>query len=261
MVTIHVLNIEGKGTLPIHGDGKTESLAAGYDIVAVDDPTIVGEVGRELELEDGTKVPLYKNISYLEYHTALKVQPLHNNYGEYHHLDMHPRSSVRKYNLALANSIGLIDNDYRGEILVSFKYVFQPEDFVIQYEEVVDDSGKVLYIRPTGILGGINWTKVYRKGDKIAQLVAEKTNPVNYVFTTELTATARGEGGHGSTGQQAQTTISEPHSGLADLYNKAGGIPIKKRYIDQVKERERLEDSRPHTNQPVLPTGIRERQA
>ena len=84
MVTIHVLNIEGKGTLPIHGDGKTESLAAGYDIVAVDDPTVVGEVGKELTLEDGTKIPLYKNISYLEYHTALKVQPLWHPDGEYH---------------------------------------------------------------------------------------------------------------------------------------------------------------------------------
>lgn len=257
MVTIHVLNIEGKGSLPIHGDGKTESLAAGYDIVAVDDPTIVGEVGRELTLEDGTKVPLYKNISYLEYHTAIKVQPLHNNYGEYHHIDMHPRSSVRKYNLVLANSIGLIDNDYRGEILVSFKYIFQPEDFVVEFVEMDGNRG----FRPTGLLAGINWTRIYRKGDKIAQLVAEKTNPINFVFSTELTATARGEGGHGSTGQQAAPPPEIP-GGLADIYNKAGGIPVKKRYIDQVRERERMEDmGRPHSNQPQLPTGIRERKA
>lgn len=265
MVTIHVLNIEGKGTLPIHGDGKTESFAAGYDIIAVDDPTIVGDVGRTLKLEDGTEVPLYKNISYLEYHTALKVQPLWNQYGEYHHIDMHPRSSVRKYNLVLANSIGLIDNDYRGEILVSFKYICQPEDFVVEYEEVVDSEGKILYIRPTGILGGINWTKVYRKGDRIAQLVAEKTNPVNYTFVSELTATARGEGGHGSTGQQAQDqTQSQQDSagGLASLYNKTGGVPVRKRYIDQVKERERMEDmGRPPSGTPLLPTGIRERKA
>ena len=252
MVTIHVLNIEDKGTLPIHGDGKTESLAAGYDIVAVDDPTIVGEVGRTLKLEDGTEIPLYKNISYLEYHTALKVQPLHNNYGEYHHIDMHPRSSVRKYNLVLANSVGLIDNDYRGEILVSFKYIFQPEDYVIEFEEL--EKG----YKPTGLLGGINWTKIYRKGDKIAQLVAEKTNPVNYVFVSELTATARGESGHGSTGQHAPPV--EIPGGLADIYNKAGGIPVKKRYIDQVKEREHLDNTSRHTsNAPTLSTGIRER--
>lgn len=265
MVTIHVLNIEGKGTLPIHGDGKTESLAAGYDVVAVDDPTIVGEVGRELTLENGTKIPLYKNISYLEYHTALKVQPLWHPTGEYHHIDMHPRSSVRKYNLVLANSIGLIDNDYRGEILVSFKYFFQPEDFVIEFEEVTSAVGdestrKIDYVKPTGILGGINWTKIYRKGDKIAQLVAEKTNPANYIFVSELTATARGESGHGSTGQQVAPQ-PEIAGGLADLYNKSGGVPVRKRYIDQVREREGMTAPAKPPSGQVLPqrTGIQER--
>ena len=252
MVTIHVSNIEGKGTLPIHGDGKTESLAAGYDVVAVDDPTVVGDIGNEVVLEDGTKILLYKNIQYLEYHTALKVQPLWKPTGEYNHIDMHPRSSVRKYNLVLANSVGVIDNDYRGEILVSFKYIFQPEDFTITFQE--EEKG----YKPLGLMAGINWGKVYRKGDKIAQLIAEETNPINFVFVSELTATARGEGGHGSTGQQAQTEAEIP-GGLADIYNKAGGIPVRKRYIDQVRERERMEDNRPHTNQPQLPTGIRER--
>lgn len=239
MVTIHVLNIEGKGTLPIRGDGKPESLAAGYDVVAVDDPTIVGEVGNELVLEEGTKVPLYKSIQYLEYHTALKIQPIWNQYGEYHHIDLHPRSSVRKYNLVLANSVGVIDNDYRGEILVSFKYIFQPEDFVIQFEEI--EKG----FKPLNLLAGINWTKVYRKGDKIGQLIAEKTNPCDYIFHSELTATARGEGGHGSTGQQApqqpQNPFDAEHTAgktISELYKSTGGVPTKKRYIDQVKERE-----------------------
>lgn len=262
MVTIHVLNIEGKGTLPIHGDGKTESLAAGYDIVAMDDPTVVGEVGKELTLEDGTKVPLYKNISYLEYHTALKISPQIDVEGVYH-TNLFPRSSIRKYNLVLANSVGVIDNDYRGEILVSFKYVFMPEDFVIEFENIVKTEGEYVgttHSKPLGLLAGINWTKVYRKGDKIAQLVAEKTNPVNYVFVSELTATARGDGGHGSTGQQV-TSQPEIAGGLADLYSKAGGVPVKKRYIDQVREREGMTTpSKPPSGQ-LLPqrTGIQER--
>jgi dUTP pyrophosphatase len=257
MVTINVLNIEGKGQLPIHGDGKTESFAAGYDVVAVDDPTIVGEVGNTMKLEDGTEVPLYKNISYLEYHTALKVQPLWNENGDYCHIDMHPRSSVRKFNLVLANSVGLIDNDYRGEILVSFKYIFQPEDFVIQFEEL--EKG----FKPLNLLAGINWTKVYRKGEKIAQLVAEKTNECNYVFVSELTATARGEGGHGSTGQRAAPPLKSEgqHSTILDAYNKAGGIPIRKRYIDEVREREYLADqAKPKSSAPLpTKTGIQER--
>ena len=263
MVTINVLNIEGKATLPIHGDGKPESLAAGYDVVAVDNPTIVGEIGREIKLEDGTLIPLYKSISYLEYHTALKVQPLWNEWNthkEYHHLDMHPRSSVRKYNLLLANSIGLIDNDYRGEILVSFKYVFQPEDFVIEYDEVKNADGTVLYVVPKGILSGINQEKIYKKGDKIAQLVAEKTNPCNYVFTSELTATVRGEGGHGSTGQTATTSFQGEVKTLTDRYVAVGGVPTKKRYSDEMKERERIEGAPRQNSGTVIPQpGFKER--
>lgn len=260
MVTINVLNIEGKGQLPIHGDGKTESFAAGYDIVAVDDPVIEGEVGGELKLEDGTTVPLYKSVQYLEYHTALKVQPLWQG-DEYNHLDLHTRSSVRNYNLLLANSVGVIDNDYRGEILVCFKYVFQPEDFVIQYEEV--EKG----FKPLNLLAGINWTKIYRKGDKIAQLIAEKTNECNYVFVSELTKTVRGEGGHGSTGQRAAPPLKSEVQGagagvsILDAYNKGGGVPTKKRYIDEVREREyQQQTSRPKSAAPLpTKTGITER--
>ena len=151
MVTIQVLNIEGKSVLPIHGDGTIKSLAAGYDVVAIDEPIVVGEIGREITLENGTIVPLYKNINYLEYHTALKVAPQDEPNGDYYFLDARARSSVRKYNLLLANSVGTIDNDYRGEILVSFKYVFQPEDFVIEFDPVEGGGFK-----PLSLLGGIN---------------------------------------------------------------------------------------------------------
>ena len=255
MVTIHVLNIEGKATLPIHGDGKTVSLAAGYDVVATDDPTIVGEVGRELTLEDGTTVPLYKNIQYLEYHTALKVAPQPFSNGDYCHLDLHPRSSVRKYNLLLANSVGVIDNDYRGEILVSFKYIFQPEDFVIEFDP--SEEGK---FKPLSLLGGINWPKVYRKGDKVGQLIAEKTNECNYLFSSDLNQTARGEGGHGSTDQASTFSL---HQGdgpktLTDLYTQAGGVPTRKRYSDEMKERERIEGA-PKKGTFMPPVGIHER--
>ena len=213
-------------------------------------PTVKGEIGKELTLDNGTKIPLYKNIDYLEYHTQLFIAPTSSDC----HL-IFPRSSVRKYNLILANSIGLIDNDYRGEILVSFKYCFQPEDFVIEFTA---EEGKVF--QPQSLMAGINWTMVYRKGDKIAQLVAEKTNPTNYIFVSELTATARGESGHGSTGQQAAPQ-PEIAGGLADLYNKAGGVPIRKRYIDQVREREGMTTSAKPPSGQVLPqrTGIQER--
>ena len=79
-----------------------------------------------------------------------------------------PRSSIRKYGLALANSIGVIDSGYRGEIMCSFK--------------------------PTGSC------PTYNVGDKVAQMIIMPYPEVNYVEVNELSDTDRGEGGHGSTG-------------------------------------------------------------
>ena len=79
-----------------------------------------------------------------------------------------PRSSIRKYGLALANSIGVIDSGYRGEIMCSFK--------------------------PTGSC------PTYNVGDKIAQLIIMPYPETNYIESTELSDSERGEGGHGSTG-------------------------------------------------------------
>ena len=79
-----------------------------------------------------------------------------------------PRSSIRKYGLALANSIGVIDSGYRGEIMCSFK--------------------------PTGSC------PTYNVGDKVAQMIIMPYPIVNYVEVSELSDSERGEGGHGSTG-------------------------------------------------------------
>jgi len=248
MVTIQVKNIEGRSTLPIAGSIR----AAGYDVIAVDDPIIVGES----ITQEGNTHPLYKNIDYIEYHTALHISPLdglnftHRSRESYHTL-IHPRSSVRKYNLVLANSIGLIDNDYRGEIILCFKYIWQPEDFIVEsvnkkQEGELDDRWEF-----TGkLLGKLNREKIYKKGDKIGQLVAEMTNPTEFYFVSELDATTRGEGGFGSTDKNSGTqTIAvrktdEPNQKevvgtIVERYQKSGGIPIKKKYGDEIKEREK----------------------
>lgn len=196
MVTIQVKNIEGKTVLPVSGTDR----AAGYDIVAVDDPIVVGET---VEYNGQT---YYKRIDYLEYHTALYISPqdgrrVIDGVPEHCHTLIHPRSSVRKYNLLLANSIGLVDNDYRGEILVCYKYVWQPEDYqFIMKEPYPPISNKLELTRDVAIVGSINREKIYKRGDKIAQLVASQTVPCEYHFVSELDKTSRGEGGFGSTG-------------------------------------------------------------
>jgi len=69
----------------------------------------------------------------------------------------------------MANSIGLIDGGYRGELIA-----------------VCDNIKDVHY--------------TVRRGDRLFQLVALDGSPIEYELCEELSATTRGSGGFGSTG-------------------------------------------------------------
>lgn len=75
-----------------------------------------------------------------------------------------------KHGIALGNGVGVIDSDYRGEIQVG----------------LCNLSDTPYTINPL---------------DRIAQLVIAPVPPVEYVWAEELSDTARGEGGFGSSGR------------------------------------------------------------
>lgn len=143
---------------------------AGYDIIAASDPVIVGT--KQLGY-------YYSNISYIEYDTDLVIQPEAN----YHTL-IFPRSSISKTNLVLANSIGLVDNGYRGTLKLRFKYIPQPDDYTVGH------GGLLLEV-----------SNIYKKGDKIGQLVFAKTISPEIQLVSGFSQTDRSEGGFGSSGQ------------------------------------------------------------
>lgn len=148
-------------------------FSAGYDIVATSGPIIVGEKFGDLG---------FKRIDYIQYHTQLFIAPPPDT-----HVLIHPRSSISKYNLILKNSIGLCDSDYRGEYLVRFAYIMQPEDVVF-----LDPA------RHPAFVISPNLEKIYKQGDKIGQLVFEKTQHPNLILVDNLEETTR-LGGFGST--------------------------------------------------------------
>jgi len=204
---------------------KGTDRATGFDVVVTSEPEIVGE-----KYDNGT----YKRIDYIQYKTNLKLavqkERMFSNIG-YNDLDFDilafPRSSVSKYNLVLANCIGLIDADYRGEVLLRFKYIWQPEDYSIGKDK--------------NIQGTVNYSKLYNKGDKVCQLKVTKVENVEFVLVYELDSTTRGEGGFGSTDEKVTDQTKQTMKNIADLYEKISGnitTPSKK-YIDSIKERER----------------------
>ena len=213
-----VSNLPSKGT----------ERATGYDIVATSDPEIVGE-----QNTDGT----YKRIDYIQYKTNLKIAVQReqvSNAGfsvdliDYDILAF-PRSSVSKYNLQLANSIGLIDADYRGELLLRFNYLWQPQDLNVYTNDQYDENKKTSYVA-----GKPNLDKIYKKGDKVCQLKVTKVENVEFVLVNELDATNRGDGGFGSTDttkSEKAATAAKQMSAMEALNNKAGGIPTPSKKI------------------------------
>ena len=82
-----------------------------------------------------------------------------------------PRSSIRKYDLTLSNSVGVIDSGYRGELQATFKKT-----------------------------NGLD-SLAYKVGDRIAQIMIIPHPPIEFDEVAELSDTERGEGGFGSTGK------------------------------------------------------------
>ena len=81
-----------------------------------------------------------------------------------------PRSSLGvKHRLGLANTVGVIDADYRGEIKAA----------------LVNNGDKPVTIE---------------RGTRIVQLIIQRFEGVGWVQVGELPPTVRGEGGFGSTG-------------------------------------------------------------
>lgn len=85
-----------------------------------------------------------------------------------------PRSSIRKTNLQLSNSVGVVDSGYRGEIQATFNKI-------------------------QGVTEGVR--ERYLIGDRICQIMIIPHPPVNFIEVEELNNTERGEGGFGSTGK------------------------------------------------------------
>ena len=100
--------------------------------------------------------------------TGVSVQPPEGCYCE-----VVPRSSIVKTDFFQANSVGIIDPDYRGRILVMLRYL-GPGDGWAEAQALV--------------------------GKRVAQLLVRRLDPVVVESAEDLDGTARGAGGFGSTG-------------------------------------------------------------
>ncbi len=120
----------------------------------------------------------YDDYGNVCYGTGLAIEIPKGFYG-----DLCPRSSISKYDLVLANSIGKIDSNYRGELIFKFKRHGEPEI--------------------TNAQSPHNWLEVWKEyeiGDRVGQLVILPYPKIEFVEVNDLSDTERGDGGFGSSG-------------------------------------------------------------
>lgn len=85
---------------------------------------------------------------------------------------IYPRSgNATKRGLVLANTVGIIDADYRGAVIIALK----------------NTSDQV---------------QIIEHGERIAQLIVQPFNPIVFNETTSIGTTTRGVGGFGSSGNK-----------------------------------------------------------
>ena len=140
-----------KAAMPIRA---TEG-SAGYDLTSTHVTTEVSECGQLV----------------LVYHTDIAIE-----IPEGYVALLFPRSSISKKSVRLSNSVGVIDSDYRGEVMGKFNVT----------TDVVPS--------------------LYKEGEKFAQLVIVPIITEEFVEVEELDTTDRGEGGFGSTDEYSAPT-------------------------------------------------------
>lgn len=134
--------VEDKEFVPTKGTEKS----AGYDLYSLENMFIPRGQKREINTKVSVEIP--------EGYFGLLC----------------PRSSMGKKGFSLVNTIGIIDSDYRGQIILHF------------------------------INNGLNGQSI-KRGDRIAQLLIVPYISPEIKVVEELSETVRGTGGFGSTGE------------------------------------------------------------
>ena len=126
-----------------------------------------GDAGMDLFVTD-----VAVGDKYIQYYTGIALEIPEGHVGL-----LFPRSSNSKKDLVLANSVAVIDSGYRGEILFRFKKLMHNPNIDF---------------------------KTYAKGDACGQIIILPYPQVEFEEVFELSETERGEGGFGSTNQEAK---------------------------------------------------------
>ena len=110
-----------------------------------------------------------------------------------------PRSSITKKDIIVKNCVGVIDSDYRGEVMLkcsptlAFSSYDGDDDYRYGIGTDQDWFDEITYLDNTN-------NKHYEIGDKCCQIMLVEIPKLNIEVVDELSDTERGTNGYGHTG-------------------------------------------------------------
>ena len=160
MISLHIMRLQLQITNPVaatfyHEAFQKQSNAwqlfpdAGFDLYCPQEVTI--QPGETVRVDLGIAC----EATYKDNPTAFYI---------------YPRSSISKTPLRLANSVGIVDSGYRGNLMLALDNIKQTP-YTIQ------------------------------KGQRLAQICSPRLSPIFFSIVESLSETERGSGGFGSTGR------------------------------------------------------------
>lgn len=176
---------------------KAHPTDAGFDMVAV------------------TKTVTDK---YVEYDTGIATAIPEGHTGL-----IFANSRVSKYDLDLANAVGIIDSHFRASIRFRYKHTTQPSKGIL--------TDKTKYF---GLVKNVEFVelpfnpKEFNVGDVVGQLIIIPIPDIEFVEVDELDETDRGEGGFGSTEKPIEPVIEPVVETPQPSKKKRGRKPKKK---------------------------------
>lgn len=151
---------------------RAHETDTGYDVRLIDIFKIMGDV--------------------IFFKTGFAIQP-----PEGHYYEMVPRSSISKLPLQLANQIGIIDEHYRGEIIVALRILHSEQGGGHEFTSFPNGLVKIFGRRPNTMQAVAQL--ILDQQPVLTQLILRKRLDSELVVVEELGETERGEGGFGST--------------------------------------------------------------
>lgn len=151
---------------------RAHEVDSGYDIKSIGVEKIEGDV--------------------IFFKTGIAIQPPTGYYYE-----VYPRSSISKLPLSLANSVGIVDEHYRGEIIIPVRLMHPGLGQDLKSVMFPNGIVKIFGARPgtMSIVGDL----ILKHKPILFQLILRQRLDSEFEIVDSLDDTIRGEGGFGST--------------------------------------------------------------